>query len=60
MRCLEKLVEREARKTNNMARHSNKKKEPINIMSWDARERTTWRNATVDVARGRTRVDGKT
>ena len=29
----------------------------INIMIWEARERT-WRNATANVARGRTRFDG--
>ena len=30
----------------------------INIMRWDARERATRRNATVYVARGRTRLEG--
>ena len=33
----------------------NMKGRTINIMSWDAREQTTWGNATVDGARGRTR-----
>ena len=49
-----------ARKTkNNMARHFNHKRTYyIKVMSWDARERTTWRNASADVARGRTRLGG--
>ena len=29
----------------------------INIMRWDAREGTTWINASADVARGQTRLD---
>ena len=38
---------------NKVARHTKTIKGPtINIMRWDTRERTTWRNVTVDVAMG--------
>ena len=49
-----------ARKTKNkMARHSeNHKRTCFKHHETVARELTTWRNASADVARGRTRLDG--